>query len=282
MTQQQASAPRIAYVEVTEADGTPIPNLKSQDFSALEKGYPVEIVSVSSASSVPLLIGVTIDSSGSVGRDLQRGKELEVLYRYLPTALTSSDKAFVTAFNDEPLHLTAITGNISELRNGIQKLANSAPRGSTALYDALIDAIGVMASDRASRKLIVCVGDFEDNVSRHTLEKTLESIRSSGVAVFPLLEYDSYQHSRHPRETERGIKVARQIASESGGFVSTFESPAQLQTALEKLQQILRTSYMLQYKSAAELANKKAPPQPKITLVGRNNITVLVTVPAYQ
>jgi hypothetical protein len=48
------------------------------------------------------------------------------------------------------------------------------------------------------------------------------------------------------RDLQRGKEL--EVLCETGGFVSTFESPAQLQTALEKLRQIPRTSYMLQYK----------------------------------
>jgi hypothetical protein len=94
-----------------------------------------------------------------------------------------------------------------------------------------------MSSDRSSRKIISCVGDFEDNASEHSLEKTVEYARNSGVAVFPLVAYDSYELNRHPRDTERGVKVAHRIAGESGSFASTFESPAGLQTAFDKLRQ---------------------------------------------
>lgn len=277
----QHSNIKTVYVVVLDKNQNPIADLKREDFSVLENGPTMEIVSVSSASSVPLLVGVAVDSSGSVGQNLQHGKELDVLYRSLRATLASSDKAFVAAFNDETFHLTGVTSNISELRDGIQALADRKARGSTALYDALIDAIRVMSGDRLSRKIIVCVGDFEDNVSEHSLEKTVEYVRNSGVAVFPLVEYDSYERNRHPHETEKGLRVARRIASESGGFASVFESPAELQTALEKLRQILRNSYALRYKGAtSDHANKKTLQRPKVTAPGRKDLVVLATISA--
>jgi len=278
----QYSSLKTVYAAVLDKNQNPITDLKREDFLVLEKAHPAEIVGISSASTVPLLIGVAIDSSGSVGRNLQRGKELDVLYRSLRSTLTSSDRAFVAAFNDETFHLTGITGNISELRNGIQTLANSQARGSTALYDALIDVIGVMSSDRSSRKIIFCVGDFADNVSKHSLEKTVEYVRNSGVAVFPLVEYDSYERNRHPRESERGLKVAHRIADESGGFAATFESPASLQTAFDKLRQILRSSCTLEYKATANHSNKKTLQRPKVTAPGRKDAAVLVSISASQ
>jgi len=140
-----------------------------------------------------------------------------------------------------------------------------------------------MSSDRSSRKITFCVGDFEDNVSEHSLEKTVEYVRNSGVAVFPLVEYDSYERNRHPRDSERGLKVAHRIADESGGFAATFESPAGLQTAFDKLRQILRNSYTLEYQAtASDHSNKKTLQRPKVTAPGRKDAAVLVSISASQ
>jgi hypothetical protein len=94
----QYSNLKTVYAAVLDKNQNPITDLKREDFLVLEKVHPVEIVAISSASTGPLLIGVAIDSSRSVGRNLQRGKELDVLYRSLRCTLTSSDRASVTRF----------------------------------------------------------------------------------------------------------------------------------------------------------------------------------------
>ena len=103
------------------------------------------------------------------------------------------------------------------------------------------------------------------------------------MAVFPLVEYDSCERNRHPRDSERGLKVAHRIADESGGFASTFESPAGLQTAFDKLRQILRNSYTLEYQAtASDHSNKKTLQRPKVTAPGRKDAAVLVSISASQ
>jgi hypothetical protein len=72
--------------------------------------------------------------------------------------------------------------------------------------------------------------------------------------------------------------VAQRIADESGGFASTIESPADFETAFDKLRRILRNSYTVEYKS--DHSDKKTLQRPKVIAPGRKDVAVLVSISA--
>jgi VWFA-related protein len=267
---------RTVYVAVTEKDGTPIPNLEPEDFSVSENKESRQVVEVASAPQTPLILCLLVDSSGSERGNPSRGKNLGMVFRFLTKAITESDKAFIVSFNDDSSRVTGITNRLSELRTGIIKIANSEPRGSTALYDSLTESIKAMPSDQTVRKIVIVLGDFEDNVSRISLEKTVSYVRQSSASVFALVESDSSAHDRHNQK--RGWEAAQRITKESGGLAFNFESSNDLETAFRKLQSVLRPTYIIRYRATENLKNGKSPP-PKVDVPGRNALVLVTNVP---
>jgi VWFA-related protein len=248
---------RTVYVVVTEKDGTPIPDLRLEDFSVLENREPQQVLEVSSASSAPLVMCVLVDSSGSERQNVSRNKNLEILSRFLATVITQSDNALIVTFNEDFYRLTGITNSLSELRAGLGKIARTQPRGSTALYDGMYACAGAMSKKQNDRKTILVFSDFEDNTSHYSLEKTVAHVRETGVSVFAFVESEP---SASKKSRKRGWETATQIAHESGGLALSFESPRDLEAALGHLQLFLRTSYVLKYRATGRPDKAKVVP----------------------
>jgi VWFA-related protein len=199
----QAGEVRKVYVAVAGRDGTPRENLQLEDFLVTENGEPQRILGVTSAAATPLVLGILVDWSLSArNRPLVRD-ELELLWRFLKAAITKSDKALAVAFDDVPRRVSGITNNLPKLHAGLAEISNASPRGSTALYDSLMEVSSDIAKDSNARKIVVVLSDFEDNTSRSSLEKTLPRVVETGVTVFTLFESNELGSGR-PRPTAGG------------------------------------------------------------------------------
>src|ERR1700722_2072263 len=238
---------RKVYVAVADRDGTPTENLRPEDFLVTENGQPQRILGVSSAAETPLVLCILVDWSLSArNRPLVRD-ELELLWRFLKTAITKSDKALIVAFDDVPRRVSEITNDLPKLHAGLAEISNASPRGSTALYDSLEEVSSDIAKDSNARKIVVVLSDFEDNTSRSSLEKTLPRVVEAGVTVFTLFESNEL---RSGKAETKGWRAARLIAKESGGFAYSVKASANLAAALNQLLVALRSSYLVEYRAA--------------------------------
>lgn len=235
------------YVTVVDKNGKPVTDLRREDFSISENNVQQGIVEVASTVETPLVIAVAVDVSGSTRWDEIGMEKLQVFGSFLSKTLRSSDEAFVTMFADRSVRLTALTNNLAELQAGLKKVRDENRHGSTALYDCLVTAAETMPQEPGKRKVILMMSDFEDNVSFYSLEKTVLQMQKTRTAVFPLLEIGPTP--RKPRTARLGLKVAQELADESGGAAYKFENAQKLETALGWIQVMLRNSYAVKYRA---------------------------------
>ncbi len=90
---------------------------------------------------------------------------------------------------------------------------------------------------------MVLLTDGEDSASRYRYEDALEFARRSGVAIYAIgLDLS-------PREFDVLSKL-RRLASETGGSCYTVDRASELESIYEKIEQELRTQYVLAYQSS--------------------------------
>src|SRR5207248_1709333 len=112
-------------------------DLGQQDFSILDDHKPPQsIVRFSQQTELPLLLGLLIDTSGSVHGRFQF--EQDAATGFLQhTIRPHYDHAFVEAFNARNHVSQDFTDNVSLLSAGVQHLEDG---GGTALFDAIYSA----------------------------------------------------------------------------------------------------------------------------------------------
>jgi hypothetical protein len=113
---------RVAYVAVLDKKGTPVADLKTEDFAITEDKIPQQVVSVSPSADSHLVLGAMIDVSGSAREDESLHDKLNALLRFLGTSVGGSEEAYIVAFASSSRRLTGITSNISELLSGLQEV----------------------------------------------------------------------------------------------------------------------------------------------------------------
>ncbi|MGI0086208.1 MAG: VWA domain-containing protein, partial [Nitrososphaerales archaeon] len=226
-------------------DGNPITGLRVEDLSLRISGQSRKIVSLSPAATQSLDIGIFFDISGSRRSDQLIPQEVQATSRFLESIWSPGDFGFAVAFGEIPVTLTKPTQYLQEIEEGLQKIPGATYRGSTAIYDALASVHVTGKPSGRGEKLFIVVGDFEDNSSHKSEDKTIETLRDEGIRIFPLLRMENDVYSSRYRH--HANEIAKKFARSTGGDILVVSNQKDLDNAFRRITNELRSSYRLTY-----------------------------------
>jgi Ca-activated chloride channel family protein len=174
---QPVPAGRVAiHVRVVDQQGRPITDLQASDFEIRDKGRarPVE----SFAAAVPARsVVVLLDTSTSM---TTRIDALLAATGTVLTALPASDSVRLGKFANRTHVMPVISGSRADAFRAFR--SGLTVGGSSALYDALLDSIDLLAGDDR-RRAIVLMTDGGDTSSRRQEDDVLARAQALDVAV---------------------------------------------------------------------------------------------------
>jgi VWFA-related protein len=165
---------------VFDADGRFVPDLDRDDFHIYEDGKP-QALTYFSADRVPVSLGIVLDTSGSmVGEKIEAARA--ALDRFLSGLLDTDDEVFLMRFSDYPQVLQEWTTDRGAISHALERLTT--PRGGTALYDAIADALPLAKKGQHAKKALVLVSDGNDTLSLLGPRALRERIQKSDVLLY--------------------------------------------------------------------------------------------------
>jgi VWFA-related protein len=221
--------------------GRPVPDLGAQDFVVREDGRLQTVtlcVRIGDVGSNPLLdadVALLLDVSGSMADKVKVSRL--AASKFLDAVPRAQDR-LVILFHHE---VRGFRYEPAERQAALDLIANTEPGGGTAFYDALVAAIGHLGGSR--RQVLVAVTDGQDHGSRHTLEETLQAVRSSPVTIFPITCSDALY--RRSGEVLAGDMVLERLARTSGGRVFETEDAATISQAYDSILADLASQYVV-------------------------------------
>lgn len=164
---------------VTDGSGRFVPGLRKEDFAVFEDGKPQQITHFNS-ERVPVSLGIVLDTSASMdGEKIVAARE--ALNRFLFQLLDRDDEVFLYRFDTVPDLVTGWTTDRERIREALGRIR---PRGGTALYDTLAEAIPMAQTGRYQKKAIVIISDGNDTSSRSDPEEIRRLIRETEILVY--------------------------------------------------------------------------------------------------
>jgi VWFA-related protein len=229
---------------VTDKQGRFITGLQKKDFGLLDDGRPpAEVLSFTQQTSLPLRIGVMLDTSSSIRTRFHF--EQEAALDFFRQVLHSNDRAFVEGFDIDIARPQDYTANIALLDAGIQKLR---PGGGTALFDSLYrtcrDQMLTLRDDTPVRKAIILVSDGDDNYSRSSEQDAIKMCQRAETIVFAISTDDSPSRGK-------GGDVLERIASATGGRTFFPTHLEEISNGFRNIEEELRSQYSLEYRPSA-------------------------------
>ena len=166
---------------VTDASGRFASGLRREDFVVREDGVRQQISHFSS-ERVPVSLGIVLDVSGSMSGEKYRAAE-RALSRFLYDLLAPDDEVFILSFSDQTELVSDWTTDRQRLAAGLARIR---PRGGTALYDAVAEAVPMAQGGRHKKKALVVISDGNDTDSSTDPSALQSLIRETEVLVYAI------------------------------------------------------------------------------------------------
>jgi Ca-activated chloride channel homolog len=164
---------------VTDGSGRFVSGLSKEDFSVYDQGEPQPITHFSS-ERVPVSLGIVLDTSGSMDGEKMHAAR-EALDRFLVQLLDPQDEVFLYRFDNAP---ELVEGWTSDKRRISESLGRIQPRGGTALYDTVAEAVRMAQQGRNRKKAVVIISDGNDTSSHTDVFSVKQLIRETEVLVY--------------------------------------------------------------------------------------------------
>jgi len=166
---------------VTDQSGRFVSGLTRDDFHVFDD-ETMQTVTHFSAERVPVSLGIVLDTSGSMDGDKIRAAR-EALDRFLRQLLDVDDEVFLFRFDNAPQLLQGWTKDKQLVSDAVARIQ---PRGGTALYDAVADAVQMAQQGHNRKKAVIIISDGNDTSSRTDVFAVKQLIRETEVLVYAI------------------------------------------------------------------------------------------------
>lgn len=226
-----------------------ISSLEQGDFKVTEDNVEQKISFFSRETTLPITLGLLIDTSGSETNTL--GAEQEAAVRFLSRVMRKGDLSMVVSFDTDSDLLADLTDDQGRLDRAINRARINAPSSQgplaqtipgTVFYDAVYAACHDRLAEEAGRKAIVVLTDAQDEGSTLKLQDAIEAAQRTDTVVHILLIAD-------PRYGGGNESVAKKLTDETGGRTIVVRNEKNLQQAFDQISEELRSQYTLGYYS---------------------------------
>ena len=231
------------FVSVTDAHGSPVPDLQKSNFALTENGTPQTIAVFEKQADVPLSVVLAIDTSGSTRKDqgIEQRAAHDFAQALLPAGAQGShrDQFALFDFNSDVREVVPFTDSVRRIDSGLGSLDRGA---ATALYAAVLLGAQSLAT-RGGRKVLVVVSDGDNTVSGTTFDEALAAAQRGDTMIYSLI--DTPIEADAGRDT--GGEHAMITLSEETGGRAFYVNEGGLASAFRKVSDDLRTQYLLGY-----------------------------------
>lgn len=216
------------YATVTDDKGRLVTDLSQAEFEVFEDGRAQEVLTFT-AGDVPVSLALAFDRSWSMqGKPLEGAK---MAARALLNELGDNDRVTLIAISSEVDVVVPLTNNRLAIDQAVQALD---PWGSTALHDAVVQAVDAI-EPAPGRRALVLVSDGLERNSRHTADDVHARVRASDVMIYPVAL------------ARRSPELFETLASSSGGRATATRRPEELPRIFRRFASELRHQYLLGY-----------------------------------
>lgn len=239
------------FVTVTDRSGRLVRDLGAEDFEVFEDGRRQEITKFELVEDLPLNLGITIDTSGSMNNSI--GQAERAATGFIENIITRRDRCFTIAFSNRPLLLMPPTDDTQALALSLEGLRAS---GFTSLYDAVVHSLYYFRGVSGRRALVV-LSDGEDTSSNLGFAEALDYARRTGVVVYTI--------GLGVGALELGLKdKLRDLAQETGGRTFLIRNATELEGVYQEIEDELRSQYLVAYPSTTAASDTYRPVEVKV------------------
>jgi Ca-activated chloride channel family protein len=236
-------------VSVTDAEGNPVRNLKTEDFQLEEEGVQQTVQSLGEPGKTPIELALLFDVSRSVRNrfDFER----ETAGRFLKECLKPGDAVTVFSIGTAPKLSVQRTENVDSAVAATTAILPDEP--STAFFDTVVRASHHLndSSNPGVRRVMVVLSDGEDtNSERFRLGDATRELQRADALFYAI--NPSGPSIRLNKISTKGHDGMIALANETGGVAFLPDKIEDLTKVFNQITSELQAQYLLGYDSSAE------------------------------
>jgi VWFA-related protein len=166
---------------VTDGNGRFVAGLRKEDFRVYQDDQ-LQAITHFNSERVPVSLGIILDTSGSMDAEKMTAAR-RALDHFLLDLLGPDDEVFLYRFDSAPELVHEWTTDRRRVSDALHRIQ---PRGGTALYDALAEAVPLAQAGRHRKKALLVISDGNDTSSRTAIIELKEQIRETEVLVYAI------------------------------------------------------------------------------------------------
>ncbi len=229
----------VLQATVRDREGHAVMQLGQQNFEVFEDGRP-QPIRLFRHEDTPVTVGLVIDHSGSMREklaDVTAGAQAFV------HSSNPHDQMFVVNFNETVSLGLPIGIRFSDNAERLGGAIWGAPAmGTTALYDAIIEALKRLQQGTSDKKVLIVISDGGDNASKTGLDQVLKMAEQSSAMIYTIGIFE-------PDDPERNPKVLQRLAQETGGEAIFPTRLSETVEICERIARDIRDQYTIGYSS---------------------------------
>lgn len=242
-------------ITVTDKKGQFVSGLTAEDFLIFEdrKQQQIETFTDESRESLPLFIGVLIDTSPSAIAKLKFQQETALSFIHTVARLRKDKVALVT-FDHEVKVRQDFTSKLDLIDRAISELKK--PGTNTALYDAIWQFCNEKMRSAPGRRALVVMTDGEDTYSRATLRDTIDMAQRTDTIIFAVSTRAGFSGTVPGVEVgigpDRADRDLIKLCEETGGRAFFIGDQQSLERSFADITKEVRSQYVVTYRPTNE------------------------------
>ncbi len=236
-------------ISVLDKKKQPVLGLRKEDFVILEDKQPQEIASFrNDQDSLPVYVGVLMDTSPSTAGKLRFEKESAKNFIYTVTRLRKDKVAFVTFDHEIKMHQD-FTDKLDLLDRAVDSIKK--PGDKTSLYDAIWQFCDEKMRGVPGLRVLVIITDGDDTYSRANLRDAIDIAQRTETTIFAISTKAGFSGSVPGVEagtvSDTGDKNLEKLCAETGGTSFFTGDILSLERSFTRISKELRTKYVITY-----------------------------------
>ena len=223
--------------------GNLVPNLTRDRVRVLEDGRLQTITNFSRESNQPLAVVLLMDSSSSARASLKVQQEAAIDF-FHNTIKRKRDKGLLMTFDSTIDVLQEFVDDPDRLSKAVKSVRIG---GGTKMYDAIqVACQEKLAGLTGPRRILVLIGDGDDNMSYETLDSAIAVAQRSEVSIYAISTNNSgFFGMAQPKQD----KLLKRLAETTGGRAYFPPKIDDLAMSFFRISEELRSQYSVAYRS---------------------------------
>ena len=223
--------------------GKLVPDLTRDRVRIFEDGRPQAITNFSRESNQPLAVVLLMDTSSSARASLKVQQEAAIDFLH-NTIQRKRDKGLLMTFDSTIDVLQEFVDDPDRLSKAVKSVRIG---GGTKMFDAIqVACQEKLAGLTGPRRILVLIGDGDDNMSYETLDSAIAVAQRSEVSIYSISTNNSgFFGMSQPKQD----KILKRLAETTGGGAYFPPRIDDLAMSFYRVSEELRSQYSVAYRS---------------------------------